>query len=510
LGAHQAFLVDRFASAYGLKWLPFEPVSEAPLREAVRRVFGFDQLPGFDLRNARTVLSFGADFLGGWLSPVRFGLEYGMFRQGSYDARAFQPRPSDLPRGRLIHVDTHLSTTAASADEWVWVRPGMEGVLALSIAQALGASGLDAYAPEQTGSSTGVAAERVRRIAAELHDDQPTLVIGGGSAGAYTHGTDTLSAILGLNVLLGNVGRAGGILPPPPPAPGVLPARSPIGRLADWQDLVARMANGREQAVLVVGGANLVYGLPTALGFREALQQVPFVASFASFGDDTTLLADLVLPSSLPLEQWGDAVPELGTTASVVSVQQPVVQAIFDTRSVWDVLLTVADELGDPTRQALAWPTFKDLLQDQLDTFRSSDVSRPRFWSELLQHGGYWNTISAPSPANPGADTASPSINVPEPQFAGDPQTYPFNLVVFPHNTLGAGESAHLPWLQAAPDPVTSVTWQTWVEVNPKLAASLALLEGDIVAINSPRGRVEVPVYISPAAPPEVLAMPLG
>lgn len=60
---------------------------------------------------------------------------------------------------------------------------------------------------------------------------------------------------------------------------------------------------------------------------------------------------------------------------------------------------------------------------------------------------------------------------MPEPQFAGDPSQYPFYLVPFAHNTLGAGESAHLPWLQAAPDPITSVTWQTWVELNPRVAS---------------------------------------
>jgi len=112
VGAHEAFLVQRFAASYGLKWLSFEAISEAPLREAVRRVFGFDRLPWFDVANARTVLSIGADFVGGWLSPVRFGIEYGTFRQGG------------RPRGHLIHVDTHFSPTAANADEWVWVQPG--------------------------------------------------------------------------------------------------------------------------------------------------------------------------------------------------------------------------------------------------------------------------------------------------------------------------------------------------------------------------------------------------
>jgi anaerobic selenocysteine-containing dehydrogenase len=67
-----------------------------------------------------------------------------------------------------------------------------------------------------------------------------------------------------------------------------------------------------------------------------------------------------------------------------------------------------------------------------------------------------------------------------------------------------------LPWLQAAPDPVTSVTWKTWAELNPGVATRLGLSEGELVSIESPHGRVEVPIYISPAGPPEVLAMPLG
>jgi anaerobic selenocysteine-containing dehydrogenase len=519
LGGHQAVLVDRFAGAYGLKWLPFEPISEAPLREASRRVFGFAGLPRFDIARATTVLSFGADFLGSWLSPVRFGIDYGVFRQGSYDVRAFQPRSSQSTRGRLIHVDTHFSSTAASADEWIWVRPGSEGVLALSIANALGASGLDAFAPEQTAAQTSVDPLRVRSLANELRQSPPALVIGGGSAGSYTTGTDAVSAILNLNQILGNVGQPGGVLAPSESPLNGLP-NSPARPVSDWTDLVSRMADGREQAVLLLGGANPLHGLPAALGFREALQRVPFIGSFGSFADDTSMLAHLVLPSSLALEDWGDAAPDLGASSSVVSVQQPVVSALFDTRSVWDVLLAVADELGDPVRQALPWPTFKDLLQDQLDAFRPADVTQARFWTSTLQRG-----FISPPPAVSPALSESGGNSLPPPEtgrgsgggstasiapFAGDPQTYPYYLAVFPHNTLGSGSSAHLPWLQATPDPLTSVTWQTWVELSPGVASSLNVQEGDIVAVESPRGYLEAPAYISPAAPPEVVAIPLG
>ena len=222
LRGHRALLVDTFARAYGLQWLPFEPLPELPLAEAARRVFGMDRLPRFDVQNARMVLSFGADFLGGWLSPVQFGIQYGIFRQGSYDTgEHFAPRGADRPRGRLVHVSTRFSSTAASADEWVWVRPGHEGLLALSVAQALGGPVSEDVAPERTAERTGVSAARVRRLAAALTEQQPALVIAGGSAGSYTNGTLTLSNILSLNLLLGNVGRAGGVLASAP---------SPLGR----------------------------------------------------------------------------------------------------------------------------------------------------------------------------------------------------------------------------------------------------------------------------------------
>jgi anaerobic selenocysteine-containing dehydrogenase len=508
LGAHQALLVQTFAQAYGLKWLQLEAISEAPFRAAAKTVFGTDQLPWFDVQHARTIVSFGADFLGTWLSPVRFGREYGIFRQGSYDIRNFAPRGNNQPRGRLIHIDSHFSTTAASADEWVWVRPGTEGMLALSMAQALGAAGFDAYAAEQTAQTTGVDAQRLRRIANELQNGQPSLVIGGGLAGAHTNGTESLTAILQLNVLLNNLDKHGGVLTQLPTSPlPELEAAAPGNPISDWQDLIARMNDGREQAVLVLGGANPVHGLPPALGMSDALRMVPFVASFASFGDDTATLADLVLPSSLPLEEWGSALPAPATPVSTLGMQQPVVEAIFDTRSAWDVLLSVAAAL----QLNLPWQTFKDLVQSSVDALRPQGVDQATFWSQLLQHGIYTNgSTHPPAPSLPQAGGENLRNQLEVPQFAGDATEYPLNLVPFVHNTLGAGEAAHLPWLQAAPDPVTSVTWQTWVEVNPQLADKMQLQEGDIVAVESPRGRVEVPAYINPAAAPEVLAMPLG
>src|SRR5581483_5434881 len=225
LRGHRALIADRFSRTLGAQWLTLETINEAPFREAVRRVFGQATLPRFDIQNARYVLSFGADWLGTWLSPVHYGTQYGIFRQGNYRLNQFSPKQS-RSRGHMVHVDTRFSMTAANADEWVPVPPGGEGLLALGMAQVImseglgdpngvqalgGARGLDAYTPDRVSQQTGVPAEDIRRLAREFASQRPSIAIGGGLAGAQTNGTDALTAILALNLLVGNVGQQGGV-----------------------------------------------------------------------------------------------------------------------------------------------------------------------------------------------------------------------------------------------------------------------------------------------------------
>lgn len=533
LRAHQALVVDRFTGAYGAQWLQLDPLGETPLREAVRRIFGAATLPEFDIEHARYVVSFGADFLSTWLSPVHYSVEYGVFRQGSYRAGEFRPRRG-TPRGYLAQVEPRFSATAANADEWLPNRPGTEGALALAMAQVILSEGLadpagarafgdpralDAYRPDRVATLTGVSADQVRRVARDLATRRPSLAIGGGPAGAHTNGTDNLSAILALNLLVGAVGREGGVRLNPPSPIEDLPAPALPSGLGDWQALAQRLRGGQVQAVLL-HNANPVHGLPAALGFRDALLQAPFIVSFSSFLDETTALADLVLPSHLPLEDWGDDTPDPGPGFQVVSLQQPVVRPFYDTRSFWDVLLGVAGELGGGVRQALPWRTFKDALRDTARALQGlgrgtvRDADFERFWVSLLQRGGWWDDSPAGRPVV-GLVEAEASVQrvvsrLAPPRFEGAQEPFPFYLVVFRHNTLGAGETAHLPWIQAAPDPVTSAVWQTWVEVNPGVARQQGLREGDMVSIESPAGKIEAAVYVNPAAPPNVLAVPMG
>ena len=109
-------LIEKFLKAFGAPpavW--YQPFDEAVLRQANLLSFGHGALPTFDLGRADYVLSFGADFLGTWNSPVAQSVGYGEMRRG----RAGH-------RGKFVQVEARMSQTGANCDEWIACRPGRQ------------------------------------------------------------------------------------------------------------------------------------------------------------------------------------------------------------------------------------------------------------------------------------------------------------------------------------------------------------------------------------------------
>ena len=543
LRGHLGMVASKFVGAYGGRHMAFEPLDQTVLRGAVKRVFNQDTLPNFDIENTRYLLSFGADFLSTWVSPVRYARGYGEFRSNI-----------GKERGSHIHADPRYSMTAASADQWIPISPGREGVLALSMAYVIidegladpgvagamtagaGASALDDFKPESVVNPDsplyiGIperirgedASEIIRRIAREFATTGPSLAIGGGEAGAHTNGSFNLSAIFALNYLVSSVGKRPGeggiVFNPAPPIEGI-PAASPTGSVADWVGVSDDLQNGRINLVLV-RGANPLHGLPPGSGFRESLNADNlFVVSFSSFLDDTSLMADLVLPERIYLEDWSDDIPDPGPGFQTVGIQQPVVNPLpdLDPRSFPDLLLTLSQDLG--LNDGLP-NTFRDVLrqgaQQLFDLNRGSiqAATFEAFWNTMLQQGGWWDSdsVSTDSPPDPPslAELAQQPSERRLPSFrAQDVASRFFYLVPFLSNSLLDGKGAHLPWLQATPDPLTTITWQTWVEINPKDADEFGLKEGDVIRLISTEDHIEAIVYSHPAVPPGVLSVPIG
>ena len=519
-GGHAGLVGRRFADKFGGKYAPYETLESANLKMAISAVFGQDRMPDFDIGNSNVILSFGADFLNTWGSPVRYACGYGNFRQG------------DRERGTHYHVDSRFSMTAANADKWVPAMPGMEGLLALSIAHVIVEDGLGdaaavdaltggdhevlaAFAPDVVAAKVGVSAEKIHDIAHYFAEHGPAIAIGGGSAGAHTNGLFNMIAIYSLNHLVGSVGKPGGVIfNPAPPLEGM--SDSATSTLSSWRETVADMRAGRVNALLV-RGADPFYGLPASLGIRDASYDVPFICSFSDIMDDTTAMSDLVLPQHSPLEDWGTDAPLFGPGYEVVGFQQPVVRPFFEnrgselgTRSFGDVLLAVAQglnldlELGGNTMKEVMQAEARKLHGLNRGSVRAGDFGA--FWNGALQRGGWWDT-SARS-----RDSVAPPPELPEyeePQFDGDGR-FEYYLTPFSQVGIGDGSGAHLPWMQATPDPITTATWRTWIEINLRLAEELDIREGDVIKVTSPRGSIEALAYPHPGVPPYTVSVPFG
>ncbi|MSQ05583.1 MAG: 4Fe-4S ferredoxin [Dehalococcoidia bacterium] len=533
LRAHLSVIAGRFATAFGGRQLGFQTLDDTSYRGAVKTVFGQDVLPGFDLAHADYLLSFGADFLSTWGSPTQFSQAYGEFRQGAGRVR----------RGTHVQVEPRFSMTAANADRWLPITPGWEGHLAMSLAYVIideklqapgvdvgnltggrGIAALEAFRPETVAPRIGLpqglldghsAADFIRELARDFASHRPSLAIGGDSAGAHSNGQFNLEAIYALNYLVGSVGAPGGVVfNAASPLPD-LPAAAKVGSLADWAGVAEDIRSGKTK-LLLVHQADPVHGLPKSMGFRDALAgDNLFTVSFSSFMDETTALADLILPDRVYLEDWGSDIPEPGPGYPVLGFQQPVVNPLSDynPRSFADILLASAQgKAGN-----LPWPKLRDFLRESSDalfalkrgSIQAADSGE--FWTKLLQQGGWWDdkaTNPRPGAAPRDLLTGIAARAVP-PAYSGLADGE-FHLLPFAHNTLLDGGNAHLPWLQGAPDPVTTITWQTWVEVNDRKVKELKWREGDVIKVESAAGFILAPVYPNPALPPNVVAIPLG
>jgi len=448
-------LVDEWMKQVGGRRMSYEAFGFEALRAGNRMAFGTATLPTYDFANAKYVLSFGADFLDTWLSPVEF--QNGFSRAHAFDAG----RPASM--AKFTYVGPRLSLTGMNADEWIAPKPGSEGLLALAMAQVIMSqhlarvpadasklvSVLAAHTPRAVAQVIGIDEATIARLAREFARSGGGLAVAGGMATQAANGAEIVAAVNILNYVVGAVGtlvKFGADL-------GV----GATNTFADLATLTSDMTNGRV-ALLFVHGTNPAHSLPGA--FQQALGKVAFKVSFSSYMDETAAACDLILPDHHPLEQWGDSRPRAG----LIGLQQPVVQPVFGTQPTGDVILKLSGRTG----------TFLDYLQAKWRARHAANFDQ--YWMDSLAKGGVYG--EAPTRpvrlATTAGNFSTTFAEVPSWGSDGD-QT----VVVFPHPALHDGRGANKPWLQELPDPVSKIAWHSWVEVHPDTAAKWGLSTGD-------------------------------
>ena len=512
LNGLRAQLVAEFLQALGgASHLIAEPLDEGAVLEANRLTCGYPSHAAPDFGNANYVLSFSAPLVEAGPSPVRAQRLLAHMRQG---------RPGR--RGKLVQADSRFSLTAAYADEWLPLKPGTEGALALAIAHVLlrdslldqqflsrHAQGLDrfrqivaAYPPEAVAATTGLDAKRIDRVAREFAAHRPAVAVAGGSAAGHSNSLPALVAINALNALVGSYGVPGGLwFAPGKPVP---PARSLSSSLGQ-----ALLSSAR---VVLVYGANPVYEF-TALPWDK----VPFLISLSAFPDETAERAHVVLPDHTALERWDSRGVGGGPIGAVRSVARPALAALYQTQDAADSLLALAARVGKP----LPYENWESAIAA---SFTSEDE-----FSDALERGGAWAEEAVPfafatpskkyefvprseSASEPGPKSGPEPTEVPPgfeaPRWVGEDSG--LLLDVYAGVNLGTGDGANLPWLQELPDPLTQAVWTTAAELNSHTAARLGVAHGARIRLESPQGKIEARAALSPAVPPDSVVVAAG
>jgi molybdopterin-containing oxidoreductase family iron-sulfur binding subunit len=415
--------------------------------------------PKLEFGAARLIVSIGADFLDGWGAMVPQQLDFA-------DARADKENSP-----RFIYVGARRSLTGLNADQWIDCKPGSEMAIVRMLAGQLPI--------EATAQATGVSAATLDAFGKEFGLTKPTMVLAGGGGG------DGLEMSLAVNALNQAQGNVGATIKPNEGYLGFDRMASP----AELRALAQRMDSGAVP-LLMVRGANPAFTLPKSVGFAAAMAKVPFKVSFSSYPDETAELADLILPDHHALEQWGDAEPIRGT----ISLQQPTMDPVFDTRATSDVLIAVAKkDPGSAARYAM-----NDYRTWLIGRFPGGAAGL----TAALPRGIASGSLGEPTTARP-----VPAVRLAAPIDQSSGNMY---LVVYQHPLIGDGRGANKPWLQEIPDPVTKICWQTVAEMNPATAEKMGLENGDHVTIQTSAGSLTLPVLRYPGIQRDTVAIATG
>ena len=424
-------LWERFLEAFGSpNYIDHQFEWEGTPTEGLYLTQGIYSTPAYDLENVQYLLSFGSDLLESFWSPVQALRAYGHFRRG---------RPGQ--RGKLVQIESRLSVTGIKADEWIPLRPGTEGILALGIAHMMIKEGLynkdfvsnrtfgfenwtDAqgkdhpgfkefvlseYEPHFASKHTGVPVDTIIRLAREFALNQPSLAMG------YRDRPFHQMAVAALNGLAGNIETSGGVLiprpvpyQPLPPVRGDAIAKRGFGqkRIDEERGLpvhrpylfAKNTLSGKpyNPKVLFLYYTNPLFSNPNPDLFSKTFAEIPLIVSFSPYLDDSTQFSDLVLPDHTPLERWQDDPLFLNEGFPVLGIRQPVIQPLYQTRASGDVLLALARSIGGEVQKAFPWNDFKEAMIYSLKGVfeaKRGDIFGLQFdeaWTRLLQKGGWW------------------------------------------------------------------------------------------------------------------------
>jgi molybdopterin-containing oxidoreductase family iron-sulfur binding subunit len=470
----------------------FEPYAYESLKTANEMVFGVDGLVSYHMDRADILVSFGADFLETWLSPVEYAWKF----KTMHELR-------DGAKNLFFQISPFQSLTGANADHWLACKPGSESVVALGLVRQALDIGKGKHLPksfhellnkatapfsqDMVLEQTGIPLVLYEKLIIRLMGARRPLVLGTATGASDLNGLHTNLAVNLLNLLLD-------------PKLSLIDFTNRhrvelAARRSDVFEFFSSLKNDRAD-LLLLNNVNPIFAMPTGSQVKQAFNDKDlFVVAFSNFMDETAEHADLVLPVQMPLETWD----EYGGKQQLASTLQPAMGKMTRASHVGDVMLFAGFESDSPAR------SYKDYLISRLAEKRgiADDIQ----WVQTLQEGGRFG-LSAESVNKPQSPNLKDLADILMKDF--EPLNSELALAAVPSIRFFDGRAANKPWLCEIPDPLSRITWQTPILLNPETAKANGINQEDIVELRTEFGKLEGAVYTSELVSQGLAVMDIG
>ena len=493
-----AEIMQSFVKAFGSDRIIFyEPFNYEALRAAHDSVFGAAVIPDYRIEDCSVVVSFAADFLESWISPVGYASQFASLRT-----------LKDGAFGRMLYAGPRLSMTAANADEYLQTPVGGEYWVAMAMLATIIRKGwatvpTDPIMPLIANFDESVVppalADSVTTAKIEAWADAfvhapASLALAGpvGGSGRMAYQTAVAAALL--NWVAGRVGQTVDFSRP-----------HALGNTATRAQVQAFLEKITPEDTLIICEANPVYSIP---GAAEHIKRAGTIVYLGTMPDETSELATWVLPIHSPSETWGDYSPIAGAHG----LMQPTMAPMYDTQPVGDILLGFSKVAEKPLLQEGYDTPASDTQEWLRRNWRTlgkrlmPDQDPDTFWRDALRAGGVWELLP-PATVTLHSEVASLAL---APFATGPENPNTARLWAWPSVMLFDGRVANRGWLQEAPDPTSFNVWGSWIDIHPNRAAKLGLQDGQVLELKTGHGAVEAPVRITTDVSPDVVTLAFG
>ena len=520
-------VMKEFADRYkNVRHVTYDAVSYSGMVKANASTHGKAMIPTYRFDKADVIVSLGADFLCNWISNIEHSRQYVETRKVSKDKKTMS---------KHFQFEANLSTTGANADERFPVKPSQLGTIALGILAGVGGA---------EGKASSVLSKEVEKVAAALK--------GANGKALVVCGSNDPSIQVVVNMINRQIGADGTTID------WNTPDYTHQGDDAALKKLVDDL--GASVDTVIFYNSNPVYTAPKALGFEAALKKATCKISFASHADETAVLCDYICPDHHYLESWNDHNPRKGE----YSLQQPAIRPLFSTRHAQESLLAWA-HAGEKNYKADYYKFLQKYWQSNMFGQQNKFGDFTMFWNDSVREGvaalvmsqppvaggaqeddkkgilGLFNKDKSDSVAAEAPAMSAVAVGM-DPVFTGTTMTMSeavsnigsikggkYELAIYTKTSIGNGSQSQNPWLQEMPDPITKITWDNYVTMNPMDIKDMQLFgveeedganlivrfdqmedELDVVTVKANGHEVKLPVWFQPGQARGTIGIAVG